>query len=505
MQRVKFLSAISAFFLNGKGAAASELPVPPTPKVGNKPVAYPGHVKNVKQAETKIQKTDRRLANTNVLDLRNQQSTFAVIRELAAASPDLSASVDAYIRTAITDDYTVVARNPDGTANRDATSLAHQILSRLDFLRDYSEGFSTVSSLRSCSEQLSKELRLYGAAGLELVLDKQRLPQRFQPVHVPSLSFVSEDRYVYPVQKVGGEDVILDIPTFFYVSVDQDLKSPYSDSPMEAAIQSVLFDTEFINDIRRIVKSAIHPRLNVSISTEMLMKMIPQELQTDDAARSGFINDFIEGIAASLNGLSPEDALVHLDNIEVEYLNRGNTSLDAEYRELRELIEAKMATGSKTMPSILGHGSGSSNIASSEALLFMRSASGAVQKKLNELYSQALTLAVRLMGQDCMVEFRYAEIDLRPAHELEAFKSMKQSRILELLSLGILSDEEASILLTGRMPPAGAPKLSGTFFHNSKAPVSNAYSNSAPGQGNATNQTLKPDTPTGEKSKNKDK
>lgn len=497
------LDKLFNFFGMGE-AKSNELPLAPVPKSPNKPTAYPGHVKNVKTSETKLQRTDRRLATGNVLDFRSRQTTFDVLRELSAASPDLSASVDAYIRTAITDEFTLVARNPDGTANPEATSLAHQIIARLDYLRDYSEGFSTVNSLRSCSEQLARELRLYGSCALELVLDKQRLPQRLQPVHTPSITFVSEDRYVYPVQKVGGDEINLDVPTFFYVSVDQDLKTPYSDSPMEAAIQAVLFDSEFMNDIRRVVKSAIHPRPDVSISTEMLLKSIPMELQTDDKAKDEYIKAFISAIATDLANLAPEDALVHLDNISIAYLSRGNTSLDAEYRELRSLTEAKIATGSKTMPSILGHGSGSSNIASSEALLFMRSASGSVQKKLNEIYSQALTLAVRLMGQDCYVEFKYAEIDLRPAHELEAFKAMKQSRILEQLSLGMISDEEACIMLTGRLPVSGAPKLSGTFFHNSKAPNSNAYSNTAQGQGSTTNQTLKPDTPTGEKSKKKD-
>jgi hypothetical protein len=116
------------------------------------------------------------------------------------------------------------------------------------------------------------------------------------------------------------------------------------------------------------------------------------------------------------------------------------------------------------MPSILGHGSGSQNVASSETLLFMKNAKGMVQEKLNEIYSRALTLAVRLFGYDVYVEFRYADIDLRPESELEAFRSMRQSRILEQLSLGFITDEQASIELTGQLPPPGFKPLSGTGF-----------------------------------------
>ena len=136
----------------------------------------------------------------------------------------------------------------------------------------------------------------------------------------------------------------------------------------------------------------------------------------------------------------------------------------------------------------------------SETLLFMKNVEGAVQLKLNDMYSRALTLAVRLFGFDVYVQFKYAEIDLRPASELEAFKSMKQSRVLEQLSLGLITDEEASIILTGGLPPAGAPLLSGTFFRASSGTdptvEGNGYSNtSGGGNGGGLGQAITPDTP----------
>jgi len=109
-------------------------------------------------------------------------------------------------------------------------------------------------------------------------------------------------------------------------------------------------------------------------------------------------------------------------------------------------------------------------MASAETLLFMKNAEGSVQKKLNEMWSRVLTLAVRLFGQDVYVEFKYDSIDLRPDSELEAYKAMRQERTLALLSLGFISDDEASLTLTGSMTPAGFKSLSGTGFHE-PAPV----------------------------------
>jgi hypothetical protein len=102
------------------------------------------------------------------------------------------------------------------------------------------------------------------------------------------------------------------------------------------------------------------------------------------------------------------------------------------------------------------------------------------------------------MAQDVYVEFSYAELDLRPQAELEAYRAMHQSRILEQLSLGFITDEEASIKLTGNLPREGHVPLSGTMFKSAK--VDTANPNSQTSNMNQTEKTLNPSTPTQPKS-----
>ena len=474
----------------------------PVPKVKANQQSIPSYLKTAQPSNNILPISDRRLASTNIESVRNLATTWDTLRELAAASPDLSASVFAYIRTAITPTYTAIARNIDGTCNVEATVALQQLLTRLDVLQDYTDGFSGIPDLRSCSESLAKELILYGAMSLELVLGKDRLPRSLMPVSITKIKFRSDGPWLKAFQKVGGTEIDLDIPTFFYSSLDQDLLQPYASSPLESAIQPVLFNTEFQNDLRRIVKKAIHPRIRAIIDSEKFKKNIPPDVAVDPEKLAAYMSAVISEIESKINGLNPEDSIIAFDTIDFNYLTGGNISLDAEYKVLTDIIDSKMATGAKTLPSILGHGSGSQNIASSETLLFMKNVEGAIQLKLNELLSRALTLAVRLYGFDVYAEFKYAEIDLRPSSELEAFKVMKQSRILEQLSLGLISDVEASIQLTGGLPPAGAPKLSGTFFRPSSGqdPTAvadaNAYSNTGTGgNGGGLNQAITPDTP----------
>lgn len=446
--------------------AATQLAPVAVPKVKAKQQSFPSWLKTATPSDTALPVRDRRLASTDIETYRNGIDTRTVVRDFAAASPDLSASLNAYLRTAITDDYTAVARNMDGTFNRDATGLLQQLLTRFDVVQDYTDGFSGILSLRSIRESWGKELMLYGSCAGELVLGKDRLPRQIQPISTTTVKFRADKsaKWLAPFQLLSGVEIDLDIPTFFYVAVDQDLLEPYSASPFEPAIQPVLASTEFLNDLRRVVKRAIHPRLGVTINEELFRKFIPPEIATDEEKLRAYMGAMVSDLENKINGLKPEDALVFFDTLGIEYFNNGNISLGTEYTTLEGILDAKVATGAKALPSILGHGTGSQNMASAETLLFMKNAEGSVQKKLDEMLSRMLTLAVRLFGQDVYVEFKHASIDLRPESELEAYKAMRQSRTLELLSLGFVTDDEASLTLTGSLTPAGFTPLMGTGF-----------------------------------------
>ena len=447
-----------------------------------------------------LPRPDRRLINTDITTYRTGRDTATIIRDFAVATPDLSASVDAYIRTAVTSNYKAVAKNLDGTFSVEATTALQTLLIHFDVLNNYEEGFSNTNSVRAVAEALAKEFRYHGAAAMELVLNKQRLPVKLQPAAVSLIDFRVDSDGLHPMQKVDNEEVSLDIPTFFYRSMDQDLLMAHASSPMEAALQPVLFMQEFLNDLRRVVKQAVFPRMQVKISTQELMAMMPPEARESPENTQAYLRSVVDSVADHINGLQPEDALVMIDSMEATYLSRGNVSLDTELETMKDIVNGKIATGVKTMPAILGQGSSSNNIASTETLLFMKSAEG-LQFALNDLFSQALTLAVRLLGYDVYVEFGFERIDLRPYRELEAFKAMEQSRVLELLSIGQLTDEEANLQLTGRLPLPGAPRLSGTFFHlGSSAEVpGNPYSGTSQG---TLNQNLTSDAPKNGKSQN---
>lgn len=477
-------------------SAATQMPDQKPPKVRPGSRSYPSFFTNTKpDSSSVIPRTDRRLSSTDMMSFRSSADTRTQLRSLVATSPDLSAAMWAYLRVGIPSRYTAVAVSAvDGSIDAEATRLLQQIIMRMDVLPPYEEGYTNVSSLKSISESLAKELLTYGAMAGELVLDKSRLPYMIQPFSVTTVKFKFDGKGVRPVQKIGQDEIDLDVPTVQIMSLDQDLLDTYASSPMESAIKPVLFKEEFMQDVWKIIKRVIHPRQKVKIDEVKFRKFMSPEAQVDPEKATEEMNALVSELENKINGLSPEDALVYFDTIGFEVETASNSGLANEYTVLEDIANSRLSTGSKAMGTILGFQSGSSNIASAETMLFMKSATSAVKDKLDLFYSRMFTLALRLFGLDVVVKFKYADIDLRPEADLAAFRQTQQMMTLEQLSYGLISDEEACLLLTGKLPPPGYIPLSGTRFKDkgdSAVSVQNP-SNS----GSTMNQNLNPETPT---------
>ena len=502
--------AVKKFFSRPSIDAAAQLPSIATPKVKPGSSTYPSYLTTTKPSTAVLQQEDRRLASKDITTYRTGTETRTIIRDFVAASPDLSAAVWAYVRLGIPDKFHVVARNMDGTFNRDATQLAQQLITRFDLLPDYiTDGFTGPQSIRAVSESLARELIMYGSCSGEIVLDKARMPKRIQPISTTQIKFVADaaSKTLVPWQYIADLKIPLDIPTFVYVTLDQSLLNPYSESPIESAIKPAIQSEQFSADINRIISKVIHPRQKVKIDEEALRKHLSPEAQVDENVANAELNAIISSIESKINGLRPEDALVFLSSLDFVIENSSNSGLSSEYEVLQNIANARMSTGSKTNGTVLGFASGSSNIASSEILLFMKSATGAVKTPLEEFWSRAFTLSTRLFGLDVVVEFRYNAIDLRPEAELLAFQQTKQMIILEQLSLGLISDEVASLQLTGKLPDPGMKPLSGTGFRTNANPSVNEQkvdqATNPSNSGSTLNQNLNPDTPSTGRGQNK--
>lgn len=493
-------------------SGGGKLPPVADPKTKPKQQSFPGYITSTRvDTKTQINKVDPQVANLDIVSAyRNSRTTAEAVRNLCRTNPDASAALSAYLRVGIPERYMVFARDPDGTINDDGTRLAFEILQRFDKLPAYEDGFSQVDSIRSVSEALAKEAVIEGAMGLELVLDKGRLPYKLAPVAVGPIRFYPDNKGgrqgLRPVQLVGGEEIDLDIATFFMTWIDPSLTDAYPQGPFESAVQAVLGSAQFMMDLRRVMHRHVYPRYNVSIDEEKLRANTPQEILLDPEKLSEFMNARMAEVEAAVQDLAPEDAIIHFDFITVEFIKNSDMQGAAEqFEKLSEILNANLAKGAKVMPAVLGNGAGSQNVASTETMLFLMQANGMIRLKLQELYSKALTLAVRLFGLDVTVSFEFDEIELRPATELEAFKTMRFERFCKMWGLGLMSDMEFCMRVNYMPTPASFATQSGTLTLKDilgvqeADPNGNAFSGTGAGGGQsgggAATQSRKTGTP----------
>lgn len=411
--------------------------------------------------------------NQSIKTLRDQNKPAAALRELARVDGTVGSAIFNFVEIAHTGykvwafDAATHQMSPTGTM------VAQTILSRFDTVYDYTKGFSDKPTLRMAVEQMLLETVYANGFGVELVLDKELMPDRLQVVNYDSLTWVSQgDGLRFPKQQGNDGDVELNIPNFFVGELHLTPAFAYATPMLEPAINDAFFHREFIEDMRKTVRRAGNPRIAAKLITDKIVAACPLEVRMDPQKLVAWLEARRSEVEGILADLEPEDALTYYDSVEVDAIKMAGEKQD--FVPLLNAISGLMATALKAPPSILGlRLEGSQSLSNTESMVFLKVASS-IRRPVQDVMSRALTLACRLYGENVYVRFEFEPIDLRPENEVEAFRVMRQSRILELLSLGMISDEEAFVELGIEYGPTNYTPLSGTNFYTGKSSADQA-------------------------------
>lgn len=426
---------------------------------------------------------------SSVSDVRNASSVIQAIRQLSEDEGVTSTSIFTAASIANTPFKATAYDTNTNVFNAEATTMVGWILASMDTLSDYTKKFADKYTVRQFIEMALLDCQKTSGLGCELVLDENKLPSRLQLVSYEQIEFKSDGKGGrVPIQKITGvEDVDLNIPNFWIAELNRDPTQPYAVPILRAALNTSVTNHEFIEDMRRVVKKSGHSRLVVTLDSAKVMATAPDDVQEDPEKLMAHMLAHQEAITTSLAGLSPEDSLVVFDNAEVQVADIGGSKSD--YVPLMKTLNNMQATSLKTPSSIIGlRSEGSQSLSNIEALTYLKTLI-ALRGPVQDVLSRALTLAVRLYGQEVYVKVEFEPMNLRPEEELEAYKTMKQTRLLELLSLGILTDQQYCHE-SGNTYHPDMPELSGTLFHQGVAKTESGTDNTG-----GAEATLNADTP----------
>lgn len=403
---------------------------------------------------------------------RTTRNSVDLIKDLAYLDTDLSATINAYLTTADTQPMFVV-RDLDGNIDRNGQKVLEGLRVMLTRRFDYSKGYVHKQSLREICEGLRFMLLVRGGIAAELVLDKVFAPIEIRNVDMATLTWFEDTPGWYrPVQKPksSGDEIDLNIPTFFTSWFRRDPTSIYPMPPFVAAINTIMARQQVINDLYRIMQMTGYPRIDVKVVEEVLRKNAPAYAQEDESKMREWINTRISEIQNAISSLRPDEAFVHVDAVEPDILNRDGPGKSLDASAIIEVLNAQNQAGLKVMSTIIGRGESGVNTASVEASIFAKNAE-ALNGPVADILSQMLTLLVRLHGVNGWVDVSFKKVDLRPEMELENHQTMRQARHLELLSHGIISDDDFHMAMFNRIRPDSVPELTGTGFYDKKPNV----------------------------------
>jgi hypothetical protein len=393
---------------------------------------------------------------------------------LSKIDPDMSTGIWNFLRLS-NSGLRMTAVDLKNVPSPKGQELLNTMCTRIAGLDNYKD-WALYKPVEIVASQLAKYVLIRGGCAMEAVLGKDKRVNNLAVIDPLKINFVHTGvgKFVPQQLSLDGQYINLDIPTFFWNVLDQDADDPYETPPFLPAVSAILFNIAFMQDLERIVKKMAYPRLTIKIIESTLRKFAPLIAQSDETKMAEWLQSQKTAIGSALRGLAPEDAAVFFDSIEIDVLeSKHNATVD--FRPLKEVIDQRIISGLKSMPTILGRQFGSSQtIGGVEALLYSK-AIASIQEVVAACLTRAMTLCLRLEGHQGYVKVSYAPVNLKPENELETFRVLKQSRVLELLSLGFITDAEAAKDLTGDPTlPAGYVLKSGTGFYEAKANVNAA-------------------------------
>ena len=424
---------------------------------------------NVGSPDTVLVKPTNRDHLEDIFDSRLVNDSAALMRSLFKNDPDVSAAVNAYLTVADTTPWYVVY-DRDGNIDREGHKTVDTILRSIFTRNDYTKpaGFEYRPSMRSLFAEMRHMALLRGSIAGELLLDKSLLPTGIRQVDPQTLEWTEKKPGVYTVEQVvSGQRISLDFPSFFVTFFRRDPLSIYSNSFFVASINTVAARQQIINDLYRIMRQTGYPRISVKVLEEVLRKNAPPEAKKDEVKMQEFIRARINEVSNQISSLRADQAWTHTDAVEPRIFNEKNPAAQLDVSKIVETLNAANQAALKVMATIIGRGESGVNTASVEARIFSMSAEQ-LNQPIADWMSSALTLALRLHGSESIVEFGFDPVELRPHLELEPHKTMRQARHLELLSLGLITDDEFHIEVIGRIRPDNVPEMMGTGFMSQK-------------------------------------
>lgn len=312
--------------------------------------------------------------------------------------------------------------------------------------------------------QLNQAGYLQGAMSVEAVLDPTtKKVIDISPINPFSIHFLKPEGvddiapYQYqlkprlddPDHLVDGNYVEMNPLTFWYIPLDPAIGDPYGRSPATAAISDIFFNMQVMHDLRKVIHNQGYPRLNVTVMTDIIKKLAPDDVQNDEVRLMAFVTARINEITTSYNNLKPDDTFIHSDGVSIDMVGASSRNGMLDPSAILKAIEARIIRGLKQLPLLMGSNEGVTETHGTVQFTIFAKGIEALQKMVESIMEEVLELMLRMEGINADVDFEFDKIKTTDRLLDANAESMEIANEIQKVSQGWITNDEAAITITG--------------------------------------------------------
>jgi hypothetical protein len=393
------------------------------------------------------------------IDFTNYQSypSQTLIRILEDIDPDLSSAIWMLLRVG-NSGHRVIGKKTNGKPSKEAQKVIDDLTLKFNYSGIY-DGFTENRNIYSTTNELFLSGYTRGAVCGMLVLDNKFKPEAIQTIDPNTIDFKKVGTQYKPYQVLATPDpVLLDYANFLYVPIDPEIGDPYGRCPITSFLSVVFFRIGVLKDLQKVVRNQGWPRIKIKVLEETIINNAPPNIKRDPNKLATYISDRMDEIKTMYETLEPDSSIVFLDSSEPSYLESEHSAtlnVDTLIEVLNSLILNALKATKTAIGKALGPGA-SEGYTSAEMTMYVKSLQG-FQNVVKTFYDRLFTLALHLSGVQGYAEWVWTPIELRSPKEMAQFEQVHIDNTMRLVAEGYISDEEASIILTGS-GPTGKPR-----------------------------------------------
>ena len=391
--------------------------------------------------------------NINISQIQSF-SSHRLFKLFAANDSAFSASLYTHLRMMV-DKFTLSAFKSNKTTYKEGQAYLNSLIERLNYEDDWAEGFSQASTLLDQIGRIGRNLLTSDNSSAAIFVeidDKSYEVKNFKPLDCDRIYFekplntfanvAKKKSYPIPYFYENNQKVYLDCINFLWQPLDPDAEELAGNNPLRPALRNTFTKIEFLENLRKVLKNQAWPKIKVVLDGEAAVNQAPMEIRNDAKQLVEFLNDYLANVKDQLTNIEVDQNLVVWDTIvEMSFLESKN---NFDPRPIASLLDSEAISALKAPPSTVGKGGSTrtgEGLASAELVIFRRSIK-ALRRNIENIYSRAFTLALRLKGLQGYAKFRMKDFTLRPADELAQYDQIRQENIIRAWILGSISTKE---------------------------------------------------------------